>query len=589
MIFLSSIAWYCTQKDLPAIYCLCFGFLVGILYSIRLFGISTIIGTSDYWEFPAGTVDLPAGKSAYYWFVQQPWTWPILHLTKPNPPEGANAYLFDSGPAILLAGSVASALRGYPVNPYPFWLALTFGFNSAALVGLVRSLGQRTLFAAFSAAILAALMPSVHHRFGHLLLLAHFLVVIPLAVWISAATGRLSGVRAAALLAAMPWLAVFVHMYLWAMTAAIGLAAILHLAIDRHIKTRTAFVCSLFLLISAPILLWLFDTLQALTASASSARYGSHSMNLMSPWWPQTSAFGRMTGLWLLTRGSIGGTTGQYEGYNYLGLGVLFLLFITALHFGKQLVETIRRWYILFVLMCLFSLFAVSNDVYFGQFKILTIPLPDLVTREVFGRFRSSGRFFWPVGWLLVAIALAGVLTALRPGRAIMAVLIALMIQWTDLGWWRERIETRVLTAPSRAFGSETPRLEEAMRARDFALGYPGYFCGVDSAYEGAKAGALMELQLRAARLNVSFSGVLLAQMVASCGPLELPRNAAGRFEGMLLVMAEASDHPSVRRETRDLTCRPVPVGLVCLDETIDITTTSERPEDSGGGATTSP
>jgi hypothetical protein len=98
-----------------------------------------------------------------------------------------------------------------------------------------------------------------------------------------------------------------------------------------------------------------------------------------------------------------------------------------------------------------------------------------------------------------------------------------------------------------------------------------------------------MELQLRAARLNVSFSGVLLAQMVASCGPLELPRNAAGRFEGMLLVMAEASDHPSVRRETRDLTCRPVPVGLVCLDETIDITTTSERPEDSGGGATTSP
>jgi hypothetical protein len=388
---LSSIAWYCTQKDVRAIYCLGFGFLAGMIYSIRLFGFSTILGTSEYWEMPAGTVDLPTAMSAYYWFVQQPWTWPILHLIKPNPPGGANAYLFDSGPAVLLAGSAVSALRGHLFNPYPFWLALTFGLNSAALVGLVRSLGQRTLLAAFSAAILAALMPSVHHRFGHLLLLAHFLVVIPLAVWISAATGRLSAVRAAALLAATSWLAVFVNMYLWAMAAAIGLAAILHLAIDRRIKTSAALAFGVVLLASSPILLWLFGTLQALTTSTSSARYGSHSMNLMSPWWPQTSAFGRMTGIWLLTRGSIGGTTGQYEGYNYLGLGVLLLILLALIALRSQLMQILRRWYILVFLMVLFFVFALSNEIYFGHLKVLTVPLPDLITRDLLGRFRSSG------------------------------------------------------------------------------------------------------------------------------------------------------------------------------------------------------
>src|SRR5207249_1228980 len=115
-----------------------------------------------------------------------------------------------------------------------------------------------------------------------------------------------------------------------------------------------------------------------------------YSLNLLSPFWPQ-----RNSGL-LMQRDSnvasdlapiIDATGGQYEGYAYLGLGVLALLVIALVLAPNRLWQLVRGNAALVAAMALVIVFSASNHVYWGDHRLISYEYPALF-EKVANQFR---------------------------------------------------------------------------------------------------------------------------------------------------------------------------------------------------------
>lgn len=139
-----------------------------------------------------------------------------------------------------------------------------------------------------------------------------------------------------------------------------------------------------------------------------------------------------------LPRGS-----GEYEGYGYLGLGVLVLMIIASLVFLANL-NAKKTWMInnKIDIGCISGCFIVSVMMAVGPkvtlfgYTLFTIPLPQ-ISDFFFATIRSIGRFIWIADYLLVLISLYAVdqyCTGKLKRRSVSILAVGLMaIQLLDL------------------------------------------------------------------------------------------------------------------------------------------------------------
>lgn len=549
---------------------------IGFAYALILFGPAVALGRSDFWRLPqglaGGMIDIRTAMSGYYWSALDLWRWPLFHL--PHVKGGdANAVLVDPVPVLVLIAKGWHSLTGAMVDLYPIWITTTFALNAAALTMLVRGLGGRSLLATVTAAGMGALAPVIHHRFGHIGHASHWIFVFALALYASWSRGgfgpRLTGAGLIALCA----LAFAINLYLYVMASAIGAVFFVQAACDRRLSWVEGLAGLLGVLAVGVALFWAFGMLGASNLGDTTIPFGQDSMNLLAPFWPQTSGALSWTGLYLLTRGSVGATTGQYEGYCYLGLGALLLVGVALVRRGRELPGLVRRHWALSMALLALALWAVSNTVYLGPVRVLSYPLPDVLLKTVLAWFRAEGRFFWPVAWLIAALGIAGALSAMRPRRALAVAGIALALQWVDLSIWRTRIGDIVAQGPVSALGSPalSARLEQAIRSRGRVAVVPSMGCNADGGgdYDAPDSKAAAEVQLLAARGGAEMPAIAMARGSVSCAaeratPL---RELAGK--GLVVVLAQPGDRDRRAEAAGSLACQPVNVGLVCGAEPI--------------------
>lgn len=215
--------------------------------------------------------------------------------------------------------------------------------------------------------------------------------------------------------------------------------------------------------------LFIFDP-----SSTSAAGYNGYSANGLTWVNPDSGLNSRPGWSTLVPNAWQGG--GQYEGFSYLGTGLLVLsivLFIgtfreVQLRFkfmivvallvlpvlGSQGISTQRTLVLLLLILgvvtwrivveryrkdgiqttciCVASLllvvFSLSNRVFLGGLRIATYPIPDWLMR-LFSVFRASGRGLWPVTYLLSALIIASIFLKQRKWFAITIVLACLVFQ----------------------------------------------------------------------------------------------------------------------------------------------------------------
>jgi hypothetical protein len=201
---------------------------------------------------------------------------------------------------------------------------------------------------------------------------------------------------------------------------------------DRALQSPLASTGGLTLCLLLSLAFFGFLTLGAMPTIAGGG-YGAYSMNLLAPLNPSGSS--------IIFRSFAVLPLQAYEGYNYLGAGIIALGVLCLVRGPTILINLWRRPIRPLVVMSLFLfVVALSARIVVGQKVIATIPLPSTVI-NLLAAFRSSGRFFWPVHELLTLGALVGSLLTLRTRWAARtALLAAFCLQFFDLLPIRESI-----------------------------------------------------------------------------------------------------------------------------------------------------
>lgn len=141
-------------------------------------------------------------------------------------------------------------------------------------------------------------------------------------------------------------------------------------------------------------------------ASSGSSNLGVHSFNLNS--------FFNAMGYSKVLDSFDTYTNGQYEGFSYLGLGVIILLLLACIYYiwkliTKQMKINIWSWIVTGgVLLCL-TVLAASQCISFGTHLLIELPDIDMIMKywSIFG---SSGRLIWPVYYIVMFFAMIGAL-----------------------------------------------------------------------------------------------------------------------------------------------------------------------------------
>ena len=168
----------------------------------------------------------------------------------------------------------------------------------------------------------------------------------------------------------------------------------------------------------------------------------------------------------------------QYEGYNYLGLGIV-LLGLAALVWRPSIVKglfgrgAMTGWLIFVVSLFL----ALSLKATAGSIVLYDISVPDVVLNAL-GAFRASGRLFWPAFYLVTCCVIGASYAAFGTGVRT-ALLLALLVQMFDLRPMHIGVHDNWARASSAAFTND-PIWQEVGRKHRHLIVIPAWQCNKD-------------------------------------------------------------------------------------------------------------
>jgi hypothetical protein len=433
--------------DCPSRVAYAIAFVLGLAVVWRLFPAAFLAGHGQMFDIG----DAAQHVSGWWFYVRDDWHLPLLHTRRLAAPEGVSIAFTDSIPLAALLFKPFAAWLPTHFHYIGLWHGVAFVTQALAAVFVIRSLGVRHAWGAAVAAVFALTWPALLFRLGHTSLLTHAVVLVALGLYVRGHVGTWSRRRLLVGFTALHLVALLLHPYLLAMAFAIFVAwAVDDAAARRSTAVSRRALGALATVAASAALVVLAALAVGYGGGATTAvGYGIYSMNLAAPF-----CGGRfidcvpaaLANQPLAAYHFVDATTGQYEGFNYLGLGLgLVLLVALALH-ARALPRLIGRSPTLFVILLAMAVYALSNRVFWQQTELLSVDLPASL-RRVADSFRSTGRFFWPAGYALLFLGLAALLRRRTMGALAIGA-VALVLQWTDTGPLRARIQHAAAAAP---------------------------------------------------------------------------------------------------------------------------------------------
>lgn len=431
--------------------------VVGSGFVTLTFGLPFVLGVSAFWQTDVDDVtQYVAGFNHYF---AAPWQFPLLAFDSLNYPQGTRATFVDVIPlyALLLKALLPASMA--PLNPYGAWVALCFILQPVGAWGIVRELRINSWALLVGLALVLLVTPALMARIGHISLMSHWILLFALALYIR---GQRLGALPVGGWTALLLAAFYINIYLFVMASGIYLAGALAVGAYRHWRSLAASVLPFVLLLAS-----LFVTLLPMPLAEVTREwgFGYYSMNLLSP---------LLGGHLLQVQAST--APGQYEGFNYLGLGLLIAFALALRLCWRDDRAFFSRHWPLTLLMLGYALYSLSNQIYFGSTLVLVLNYPE-VLGGLTAQFRASGRFFWSVGYCVAIFSL--LVLYRRLGRVAFAALVAILVglQLADL-----KPRYKLL---KEGIAREVPRQMD-YQAWDRALGanirnlyfYPKFKCG---------------------------------------------------------------------------------------------------------------
>lgn len=374
---------------------------------------------------PWNTGWLASGDSAqsyigWLFFRQEPWSLPLGAVHRLGLEQAQSIVYSDSIPLFAITFKLFQAWLPADFQYDGLWLFGCYALQGYFACRLLMLFTNRKSVLVVGV-LLFLLSPIMLLRAqSHLALTAHWIVLAAIYLYYAPPRNR----RLWHWLTLL-WLAPWVHAYLMFMAYAIWAAYVLRHGLLESRWTRWRLLSWAVAAVAGSLsMMWLAGYFGDMEVSTGG--FGYYSMNMLAPLLP-------VGGGPFLLHAPAGATTGQYEGFNYLGLGVLLALGVTmaraivvsARHAPMNLPGWRKSPDAALVLCCVaLTLLAFSTVVTFGPHRLFEIALAPVVERAL-NVFRASGRLFWPVYYVLLLAAMRGMasLSGAICGRLLVLVL----------------------------------------------------------------------------------------------------------------------------------------------------------------------
>lgn len=523
------------------------------------------------WRRPPGDMAMMvAGELAV---LREPWSFPFLVTRDLTWPAPVSVVYTDSIP--WMTAALKALHLGGVFSHLGLFLLLSYLLQGVAAVVLLRAAGARKPAILLGAAAFAMTSPAwlMRQLDDHVALVGHFILILALALAVDSARKGLSRPRLAGF-CVLGAVAVGVHAYHIVPVAVLLVCAVASEAVQRPAGRRRitagralASVAAFALSVEAAAFGLGYSVGLGLPEAAHNL--GHWSMNVLAPVLPQASTLSGQRYAHGVFSHTVDPTGGQaVEGFNYLGAGGLVLLAVAAASGGWRTLGRRRlpgpafwrRWGPLLAGLLLLTLAAIGPKPYVYTWRAFQAPAPEGVLGNLIGEFRSHGRFFWVVGYAIVA---AGLLVldrgwghSRRLAGGVLAVAVAL--QAADVSGLVLAVRQNYAAPAPRAY----PALLDApgLSARPWRI-FPNYF-RMDSA---ADMNAVRQLSVAVMRDGGSMTSSQTARV-----PIESLQTAppaasladAPRGDPRLTLVLGGPEITGLFRRRTD--CRTIEGGLLC-------------------------
>lgn len=352
----------------------------------------------------------------WHFFRNDPWSFPPAVINSLNTPIGTTVTYTDSIPLLAFIFKVFNIFLPDTFQYLGLWILICYilqGFFSLLLMRkLTRNISLQILGTMFF--IMSPIM--LWRAYGHEALMGHWIILASLYLHRS----PYNHLKWLLLL----FISLLVHPYLFIMCFLIFVVKVLEMLVSKDLNLRMTF---LYLFTAGSLIiitLWLIGYFY-IGSSGTADGFGVYSMNLNSLFNPQGWSH-------YFLKDQLTATPGQYEGFNYLGSGVILLLICsmyTTLNNGKINMKGKKG---LIIIIIIFTVTALSNVITFSGKTLFVIPLPEALLK-LCSIVRASGRFFWPVYYMLLLFILSSLLKTMKTKGALVFFALALSIQFADL------------------------------------------------------------------------------------------------------------------------------------------------------------
>lgn len=458
------------------------GCLAGLLCFLTVYGWAVLDVTYDSWIF-YGDMDLTQHYLGWCHYRTTPWQFPVGLIDSLSAPISVSVLWTDSMPVLAVLFKLLS-----PVLPETFqyfgWFALVSFMLQGGMAALLIGRWSKSRLVCFSAATFFVLsFPMLQRTFYHTSLSAQWILL--LALYLQLERERMTLRRKCLAWAGMGVLCVGIHSYFLPM-AAIFLAG--SLVQDLLSKKSIRNVLAVGASYCAPALVCLY-VLGAFYegADATGPGLGTFCSNLNTFFNSQGhSAFLPAMPLYF---------DFQYEGFGYLGLGMLVLCALAAVillaAWLKKRPASLKVWgrehisaLVLLAEAALFLVLAVFPIITLGDRELLHVPYPALV-EKLLSIFRSNGRFIWGAVYLIMLGAIYVSVRFLREDLHIIVICMCVGLQFLDSAdYMNEKREYFYQSDRTYATVWEKAGLEEALAGyRQFVFLYNENDIIMDTAY----------------------------------------------------------------------------------------------------------
>lgn len=404
--------------------------------------LAVLVGGSAFWlivgprvldvtniAWLAHTYDSFQHYIGWEFFRRSPWTWPP-GLNPTFGLEFSSSIIFtDSMPLIPMVLKLFSPLMPAVFQYTGWWVLACFLLQAWFVVRIAGLVSQDTLIKLALAVLLVFAPPMLWRLSIHYSLVSHWVILAAIYLYF-APSNRLRSLQWVALLAASS----LIHTYVFPMVIPIWLASLVRRRIARD-TTSTHPLIELVAGFGAPAIALALGGFFPLRHDMLGGGYGHYRLNLLSMINPDGGMYPAHWS-WSAFLPNIPQDDALYEGFAYGGLGVLAALALALpLLVTNRAALTGHRIWPLVIAAILLTLFAISPNIAIADRGIF-IPFPEALM-DLAGAMRSSGRFFWPVWYLLPlgAVWLIHRSFGHRPIAVVLVLLAALQVYDTSPGW----------------------------------------------------------------------------------------------------------------------------------------------------------